>query len=159
VGLVRENPAFRDSARVLGALFKEGKIGECVSVPDLCTEALQREIRLAGRGELNRELREAELVLDFPRVEQLFRVIDQPTVTAVVDLKLQHRLETGAPADWRELQQLSVQVYASRALDFALRDFAHFPGLKGWTLGYDPFLGYMAGVLPLADAQQAAFIV
>jgi len=61
--------------------------------------------------------------------------------------------------NWQELQQMSVQIYASKAADFTLRDFAHFPGLKAWTLGYDSFLGYMAGVLPLADARQTGFIV
>jgi hypothetical protein len=144
---------------VLGSLFREGAFDGGQSAQDLCTEALRREIRLAGRGELNRELREAEEALDFPRVKELFRVIAQETVTAVVDPGLQGHLDSGAAVDWRELQQVSVQVYASRAVDFALRDFSHFPGLKGWTLGYDAFLGYMAGVLPLRDADGVAFIV
>jgi CRISPR-associated endonuclease/helicase Cas3 len=158
VGLVRENPGLFDAARVLAALFREGKIAGGEDVQGLCTEALRREVRLAGGAELNRGLRGAEAILNFPEVERLFRVIDQPTLTAVIDPDLQRLLDAGAAVDWRQLQQLSVQVYASRAVDFALRDFHHFPGLKCWTLAYDSFLGYMAGVLPLAEAETAAFI-
>lgn len=153
-GLVRENPGYRDSAEILGQLFNENKIG-----PDFCTEALRREVRMTGQAELNKKLREAEAAQVFPEVQDLFRVIDQATVTAVVDKGLQHRLDTGGTIDWRELQQLSVQIYTSKTIEFALRDFLHFPDLKAWTLKYDHFLGYMAGVLPLADAVAAGFLV
>jgi CRISPR-associated endonuclease/helicase Cas3 len=153
VGLVRENPGFRDSARVLATLFQEGKVK-----PEFCTEALRREIRLKGAVELNDQLRKAEFVLDFPEVEKLFQVIDQPTLTAVVDPGLQQQLDAGVSVDWQLLQQLSVQIYATKVLEFGLRDFIRFPGLKGWILAYDSFLGYMAGVLPLADAELMAFI-
>jgi CRISPR-associated endonuclease/helicase Cas3 len=154
VGLVRENPGYRDSARVLGAHFQEAKVK-----PEFCTEALRRELQLLGTAELNKQLREAEGVLDFPKVEELYKVIDQPTVTVIVDPGLQRQLDAGFPVDWRLIQQGSVQIYTSKVLEFGVRDFAHFPGVKGWTLVYDSFLGYMAGVLPLVDAHLAAFIV
>ena len=48
-------------------------------------------------------------------------------------------------------------MYANKALDLATA-FNHLPGLYRWTLEYDSFLGYMAGVLPLADAKLTAFI-
>jgi CRISPR-associated endonuclease/helicase Cas3 len=154
VGLVRENRGFRDSARVLTQLLAENRVA-----PEFCTEALRREIRLSGRADLDRELRQAEEALDFPEVERLFRVIDQATMTVVIDPGIQDQLEAGkAGVDWQRLQQASVQIYANRALEFGVRDFPRYPGLKGWTLAYDSFLGYMAGALSLADAQQAAFI-
>jgi hypothetical protein len=137
------NPGYRESARVLGELIAEGKVA-----PHHCTEALRRELRLSGQAQLNGPLDRAEQALDFPEVERLFQVIDQATVTAVVDPELQARLAAGAAVNWKQLQQLSVQIYASKSDEFALREFPHFPGVKGWALDYDAFLGYMAGVLP-----------
>ncbi len=154
VGLVRENRDYQDSVQVLAQLFTEGKVA-----PDFCTEALSREIKGSGRAELNSNLRKAESGLDFPDVERLFRVINESTVTVVIDRHLQDRLEVGATIDWRQLQQSSVQIYSSKAIEFGVRDFLpYFPDLKGWRLDYDDFLGYMAGVLPLREAQLSAFI-
>jgi CRISPR-associated endonuclease/helicase Cas3 len=153
VGLVLENPGYRESARVLAGLIQEGRVA-----PEFCTDALQREIRLHLRIELYKELREAEATRNFPKVEQLFRVIDQATVTVVIDKGLIKQLDAGASINWQDLQRLSVQIYSSKKLVYGVHEFAHLPGLHRWTLPYDSFLGYMAGVLPLADAQLSAFI-
>jgi hypothetical protein len=90
---------------------------------------------------LARELRAAVEAMNFPEVERLFLVIDQPTVTAVIDGELKRQLDGGSAVDCQLPQQHSVQIYAHRAPDLGDREFAHFPGLKGWALAYDPFLG------------------
>ena len=141
---LRPHPTFEHSSTVLGELFNEGRVGV-----SLCTEALRREIR---RSLLKKdELLKAECALNFPKVAELFRVIDSSTLTAVVDEPLKDKIESGQHVLSQELQNGSVQIYGSRAGEWALREFDHMPGLFAWELGYDSFLGYMAGVLPLID--------
>jgi len=145
-GLVNVNPGLVDAAQVLGELWAEGKID-----PAYCTEALEGEIRLGLRADLPKELREAEASYDFPKVEELFRVIDQKTVTAIVSRTLQEKLKKGGPVDWREIQRHSVQIYANHLEGLGVVDLPELPGVYLWTLPYDEFLGYMAGALPLVD--------
>jgi CRISPR-associated endonuclease/helicase Cas3 len=94
VGLICQNPGYKDSIQVLAELFAEGKV-EGHYAPDFCTEALCREVRTRGLADLNKKLRKAEATLDFPEVDDLFQVIEQATVTVVVDRKLQRQLEIG----------------------------------------------------------------
>ncbi len=149
---LRPHPTFEHSSIVLGELFNERR----VSVSS-CTEALRREIR---RSRLKKdELLKAEYALNFPKVAELFRVINSPTLTAVVDESLREMIESGQPLPSQELQNGSVQVYGSRASEWALREFDHMPGLFAWELGYDPFLGIMAGVLPLVDGGAKGYVV
>ena len=137
------------SARILGELFDEEKIS-----PEFCTEAFRREIRQEGIRKIKEEILKAERNSDFPKVEELFRVIASDTVTAVVDKVLMRRLENGENVTRDEIQGGSVQIWQSRAQDWGLEDFEYVPGLKRWRLTYDAFLGYMAGVLPLVDGGQ-----
>ena len=58
--------------------------------------------------------------------------------------ELARRIRSGQ-GDWRELQMKSVAVPAYHVNDWKLKKIA--PELYEWTLPYDPFLGYMAGVL------------
>ena len=146
------HPTFEYSSTVLGELFNEGLVGV-----SSCTEALRREIR---RSWLRKdELLKAERSLNFPRVAELFRVIDSPTLTAVVDSTLQETLESGQHVPNQELQNGSVQIYKSRASEWTVREFDYVPGLFAWELGYDPFLGFMAGVLPLVDGGAKGYMV
>ena len=149
---LRPHPTFEHSSIVLGELFNERRVGV-----SSCTEALRREIR---RSRLKKdELLKAERAKDFPKVAELFRVIDSPTVTAVVDKALREKIESGQRIPSQELQNGSVQIYTSRARGWALREFDHVPGLFAWELEYDPFLGFMAGVLPLIDGGEMGYII
>ena len=149
---LRPHPTFEHSSIVLGELFNERR----VSVSS-CTEALRREIR---RSRLKKdELVKAEYALNFPKVAELFRVIDSPTLTAVVDETLKEKIESSQRLLSQELQNGSVQIYGSRASEWALREFDHMPGLFAWELDYDSFLGFMAGVLPLVDGGAKGYVV
>ena len=149
---LRPHPTFKHSSTVLGELFNERRVGV-----SSCTEALRREIR---RSRLEKEeLLKAEKAHNFPKVAELFRVIDSPTLTAVVDEALQEMIESGQRIPSQKLQNGSVQIYMSRAGEWALREFDHVPGLFAWKLGYDPFLGFMAGVLPLVDGGAKGYMV
>ena len=149
---LRPHPTFEHSSIVLGELFNEGQVGV-----SSCTEALRREIR---RSRLKTdELVKAECALNFPKVDELFRVIDSLTLTAVVDDILKEKIESGQYLPSQDLQNGSVQIYRSRASEWALREFDHLPGLFVWELDYDPFLGFMAGVLPLVDGGAEGYII
>ena len=101
----------------------------------------------------------AERAFDFPKVAELFRVIDSPTLTAVVDETLKEAIESGQRVTNQELQNGSVQIYTSRASEWTVREFDQVPGLFAWELDYDPFLGFMAGVLPLVDGGAQGYVV
>lgn len=149
---LRPHPTFEHSSIVLGELFNENQVGV-----SSCTEALRREIR---RSVLKKdELLSAERALNFPKVAKLFRVIDSPTLTAVVDEALKEKIESGRRVATQDLQNGSVQIYTSRAREWTLREFDQVPGLFAWELAYDPFLGFMSGVLPLVDGGTKGYIL
>ena len=154
-GLVNLNPVLEDSAEILGEFFKKDQVS-----PEHCTAALKAEIIQTRRSDLNKDLEKAEVTSNFPEVEKLFRVIDTETRTVVISKSLIERIEKCEPVDWRELQRHSVQLYATKVEGLRLREA---PGLRNvffWDLAYDDFLGYMAGGLPLLDAQwQGGFII
>lgn len=101
----------------------------------------------------------AERNADFPTVEELFRVISSNTLTAVVDRTIIERLEDRQKVTRDDLQGGSVQIWQNRADEWGASDFEFIPGLKKWSLPYDSFLGYMAGVLPLIDGGKDGFII
>jgi CRISPR-associated endonuclease/helicase Cas3 len=88
--LLRPHPAFEASARVLGELFNENKVAS-----EFCTEALRREITQEGMPKKKQEILVAERNADFSMVEELFRLISNNTLTAVVDEELILKLERG----------------------------------------------------------------
>jgi hypothetical protein len=131
---------------VLGELFQEGKVAA-----EFCREALRREVRWDNA--ISDELLRAESTgdarnADFPKVAELFKVIDNKTVTVVVARKLQEQLRQGKWCGREELQKHSVQIWGWRVDDLRLEEFKRFPNVFGWQLLYDDFLGYMAGLLP-----------
>lgn len=144
--MLREHPAFKTSARILSELFANGEVS-----PEQCKKALKREIRQAGLKKIVEEIATAEKARDFPAVEEAFKVIDSNTVTAVIDEGIQLRLDSGDKISVDELQQGSVQIWSYRREEWGLRECSRFPGVMFWTLAYDDFLGYMAGVLKILD--------
>ena len=145
-GGLREHPAFRTSAKILGEMFNEGLVSA-----EQCREALRREIRQEGmRGEADAILL-AERNQDFPTVEEQFSVIDSKTVTVVVDDDVKKRLEEGRLVPSEELQAHSVQIWGYRTDEWALAESKRYPGVFLWKLDYDDFLGYMKGVLKVEE--------
>lgn len=88
--------------------------------------------------------------LEFADIEEKFKVIEENTVLAVVDEALAKRILFGK-ADWTELQKNSVSVRKSNIRAWNLKEIGD--GLYQWTLRYDPFLGYMRGVLDMERAK------
>jgi CRISPR-associated endonuclease/helicase Cas3 len=154
---LKAHPAFDASARILGELFDEGKV--CAKA---ATEAMRREIRQEGLKGTCDIILKAERNLQFPTVAEKFTVIDAATLTVIVDRELIDSLENPACRDAVDpsvLQRLSVQIWGYRATDYAVRLLTGYRGLYAWTLGYDTFLGYMAGVLKKLDHEHCGSII
>lgn len=140
---LREHRGFRVSAKILDEMYKEKMVS-----PEYCKEAMKREVRQNNQGNCDADpIVRAERNKEFPDVDKLFKVIDNNTVTVIVDDDLRKRIENGDKVSPSELQQKSVNIYSSRIGQLALKPLTGFPGLYVWTLAYDDFIGYMAGVL------------
>ena len=146
--LLKRNPGMRDSSKVLLELIAEGN---AIS-PDLCTNALKREIRLAGT--FSDSLLKSEKGLRFPQVERDFRVIASDTRTVIIGEDLVKKLENHLPVDWRDIQKSSVQIWGYRLNDLRIPEVLGHPGMYKWIYGYNDFIGYMAGVLSVEKVKQ-----
>lgn len=145
--LLKEHPLFRISAQVLSDMYRENMIA-----PEFCKEAMRREIRNRNQGMCADDpIVKAEKKSNFPGVNELFCVIPSNTVTVIVDEDLRRRIENHDRIDFREIQQKSVAIYTAKAIGYAVAPLRGHEGLHAWTLAYDDFLGYMAGVLTVAD--------
>ncbi|MDY6990036.1 MAG: DEAD/DEAH box helicase family protein [Thermodesulfobacteriota bacterium] len=149
-GLLKSHPGMSDSSKVLLELISE----RCAISPDLCTNALKREIRLAGA--FSDSLLKSEEGLRFPQVEKDFRVIASDTRTVVVDAEMVKRLEDHSPVDWRDIQKASVQIWGYRLDDLRIPEVLGHPGMYKWSYAYNDFIGYMAGILPVEAFKQGS---
>ena len=145
--LLKEHPAFKVSAQVLIDMHREQKIA-----PEFCKEAMRREVRNQNQGRCEENpIVKAEKKLDFPKVNSEFRVIDSKTITVIIDDDLSNRIESHEKIDFREVQQKSVAIYTAKAMTYGVAPIDRIDDLYRWTLAYDDFLGYMAGVLVLTN--------
>jgi len=145
-GLLKINPGLKDASHVLTEYCEK----DVLIKPSLCTDALKREIRLAGN--IKDDLQKKEDELRFPMVEKEFRVIDTDTRITVVDDQIIKKLESFEKVDWRAIQDNSVQIWGYKLDQLRIKEIRS--GLYGWTYPYDNFLGYMAGVIPVLESQQ-----
>jgi CRISPR-associated endonuclease/helicase Cas3 len=125
---------------------------ENMVAPEFCKEGMRREIRNRNQGMFAADpIVKAEKKSDFPGVNELFCVIPSNTMTVIVDEDLRRRIENHDRIDFREIQQKSVAIYTTKVMGYAVAPLRGHDGLHAWTLAYDDFLGYMAGVLTVAD--------
>lgn len=142
---IKLHPGMKDSSNILSQLFEEGEI---IS-PDLCTEALKREIRIIGTD--LKKLKKAESEMNFPAVEKDFKVINTDTRVVVVDELIMCRIEKYENIEWRDIQKGSVQIWGYKLDKLGIQEFKEKPGLYKWVLDYDDFIGYMAGIITMED--------
>lgn len=140
-GLFKYHPLLKEATQVL----KEYCESEVPINPTLCTEALRREIRLAGQ--FSSELYKKEEQMRFPQVEKEFRVIADDTRLTLVDKSLVQRLEKYEYVDWQEIQKGSIQIWGYRLEALKIPEVVGREGIYKWNLEYDDFIGYMAGIL------------
>lgn len=147
--LLKEHPAFKMSARITADLYREQKISSF-----FCKEAMKREIREQNLGLCeNDPIVKAEKGRQFPEVEHMFKVITSNTLTAIIDEDLRGRIERREKLEPSEIQQKSVEIYSSKALQYGVMPLLGSVDLYAWMLEYDNFLGYMTGVLKLNNIE------
>lgn len=148
-----QNRGFQSSARVLEGYFRDG-----VSIePDLSTRAIRDELVFDLTIHRTAEtLYEYEQAMKFVQMAAEFRVINSDTVTAVVDADLLQQIRHGG-GDWQQLQRKSVSIACYNIQKYHLQALGD--GLYAWTLPYDSFLGYMAGVISQKKAERDLLIV
>lgn len=145
--LLKEHPSFKVSSEVLTEMYQQDMVA-----PDFCKEAMRREVRRQNKGMCGDDpIVKAEKTRNFPEVDEKFRVIPSNTMTVIIDEKLRRRIERHEKIDFREIQQKSVAIYTKKAMNFAVAPIQGHNDLYAWTLAYDDFIGYMAGVLTVAD--------
>ena len=148
------NPAMKIPAKVLLNLFETGMVNH-LNAPDLCTEALMRELNEESPGNLE-AIKKAENQRDFPEVAKSYRVIDDQTVTVLVPPVLE-LFESGEKLRSIDILRGSVRIRKT-SKKLGLRPLAANDELFAWTLDYDPlFLGYMQGVLTASSAEAGEF--
>jgi len=147
---LKKHPVFDDSVRILGELFDSDEVS-----PNFCCEALKREIRQSTPNEKVKQLEKAEKNLDFPEVEQLFKVISSYTITVLVDDEVISRLKNWQPVGRDEIQKNSVQIWTYKQEDWGVSEIPNRPGLF-YGLDYDDFIGYMKGGLASENAKNGA---
>jgi hypothetical protein len=128
-------------------LFREGAV-DALNASELCTSALRLEMSEADITAGSDRLKRADATGKYRETSQLYRVIDEDTVAAVVDAEIAHRIESGNRLDPYDVLAASVRVQRSRIEKYKLVPLAGSDDLYRWTLAYDPeFLGYIAGVV------------
>lgn len=143
-GMLKSNPALLQPAKVLRGYFAD----EVPICPQLTTRSISDEIALYGLGGKHRDLIKNETLQNFKSVQHDFKVIDSDTRIAVVDADVAQKLRDGE-MDWRELQKVSVQI--ARYKLNKIRAPMIGDNIYHWNLGYDDFLGYMAGIINLKN--------
>ncbi len=145
---ITEHPEFQKSAEVLEYMFTNNMID-----PDHATCAITKAVRLEAEKKLKRveSLRKAEKSLNFPEVKKLFKVIEADTRTVLIKEELKERLSRREYVSFQEIQNHSVQIWSDKIDQLALQEIPGHSELYFWTLAYDSFLGYMAGVLATQD--------
>lgn len=147
VSPLKIHPGIKEAAKVLRNFLESGqKIG-----PELCTKALEQEIRMRGVSSVFEVLRSAEKLSRFPLVEKGFKVINTDTRLVAVDPGLIERILEHKPVDWKEVQAGSVQIWKYKIDALHIPELVGKSELYGWNLAYDDFIGYMAGVLAVDD--------
>jgi len=150
---VRKNPAFDASSRILHDFFYTNRD----ITPALCTEALQREVRESM--EISDKLIKDEKIYAFKAVEKAFKVIEDQSQLAVIDMHLIGKIENYEQVSWQEIQDGSVRVRENILRQLSIQESRRYPGVFLWTAEYTSFLGYMDAILKLEKIEEDGFAI
>lgn len=140
--ILNKNNGMQTSADVLKGFLNN----DCRITPELSTLSIEEELVRNDMALMTlNKLLEDENSGQFKSVCDEFKVIGDRTVTALADQEMLSLIREGK-SDWHQLQLLSFSVPKHKVNEWKMREVAK--GIYQWTLSYDSFLGYMAGVLP-----------
>ncbi len=137
------HPIIKHAATVLTKEFLEK---DRPILPTSVTDSIRLE--LARYGEHQTNLLKDEDSLSFVKVEDTFRVIDNHSVSALVHAAPDEDIRI------HEISREQVQMDTVQIPQYRIKDWNVQPirdELYRWTLAYDGFLGYMAGVLSIDE--------
>lgn len=140
---LKEHPIIKHAATVLTKEFFEKNRP---ILPTSVTDSIQLE--LSRYGEHQTDLLKEDDDLSFAQVEDAFRVIDNHSVSALVHAASDEDIHI------YEISREHVQMDTVQIPQYRIKDWNVQPirdELYRWTLAYDGFLGYMAGVLSIND--------
>lgn len=142
---VTGNPSLFCSARILREFFEQEK----EIAPELCTEAMQKEIR--EQGVLSTRMLDDERRYAFKRVGNDFKVIEDDSQLMVINPDVVRRIIEFDDVTWQEIQNGSVRIRKNIRERLKIDESRRYPGVLLWPNGakYSPFIGYMEAVLEL----------
>lgn len=141
--MLTSNPEIKISAGLLEEYLRDNM----EITPKLSTKSISDELH-RGKSEAKQiqALLEAETNLSFQTVNDQFHVIESDTIPVIVNAALAEQIRHGY-GSWREVQRCSVSIRRENLNRWQVKQIAE--DVYQWTLSYDSFLGYMAGVLKL----------
>ena len=145
--LLRNNPSLMDSTYILSRYFEKG-----ISIsPDLCTQAIQDELKLNNISDFIKDLDRAERTQNFVEVADKFRIIDSDTVPVVADKYLKEKIKSG-DCDWKDIQKKAIMIRKYWVKELNLPEIRS--GIYDWDLQYSEFLGIMDGLLDYIEKKK-----
>ena len=139
--MLKKHPGLRVSAGLLAEYLHD----EIEITPELSTKSIRDELQRSK--DITKEIQaliEAEACLNFKKVNDWFHVIENDAVPVIVKADVADRIKRGQ-GNWQEVQKYSVSIRRKNLEKWQVQQIAG--DVYQWTLPYDSFLGYMAGVL------------
>ncbi len=145
--MLLSDPKMKVSAGLLKEYLQDGM----EITPELGTRSIQDALKRGKLGTKTMEkLIEAEEVLDFQTVNDLFHVDEGNMVSVVVDPVVAEQFRCGS-GKWWDLRRCSVSIPRKSLGKWQVERLTK--KVFYWTLPYDSFLGCMAGVLDKLEAR------
>ncbi|HOG17889.1 MAG TPA: DEAD/DEAH box helicase [Syntrophales bacterium] len=145
---ITQHPAASGSSDILRDLMGKNMLNTH-SPADIVTLAMTE---LRRQGSLSNDFLKAESERDYPRVNELGKVIDADTRFVIVDPHLRCLIEDRRPVNFKTLLDGSVQLWAQKIEKLRLDKLPGRGEIYVWNYDYEPdFLGYMKGVLKMED--------
>lgn len=146
--MLSKNPEMENSAKILDKYLKEKQEKKLEISPALSTQAIQDEIRLYGMDKQAAYILKQERLENFKNVEAEFKVIDKDSKLVIVDPELAEQIQNKF-VDWNLVQKKSIRIDSRRLEKLGIHKIGE--NLYKWTLDYDSFLGYMAGIINIGQ--------
>lgn len=143
--MLTQNPGVKISAELLEEYLRDG----IEITPELSTKSIRDELQ---RGKIEKkdmqELIEAEAIQNFKTVNDRFHVMENDAIPVIIKADVAEQIKQGR-GNWKEVQKYSVSIRRTNLEKWQVKQIAK--DVYQWTLPYNSFLGYMAGVLRQAE--------